>query len=247
MYRHRRSKVIDRSTEQGQEQGVRFVIPLHRINSFDTRSWASFATVVTFNLGSDDKSESEDGHGQPLSTWRTHDTPVDADSQFALPVPPRPSSPDGTSPETITIAIIQGIHANGLADAIEAAKARRAAKATTQEIEDQVIVDFGELAFAEQVEVVSSNDGTKLKGKDVKADARRYFALPHDEDVWCEFLRPYLAKSHANPGAILDFFAIDTRASIGKVTSSSGYLVISPRFICFWSKSLVSDKKYRFP
>jgi len=193
MYKHRRTKVLDRSTEPGQEQGVRLAIPLHRINTFDTRSWASFATVVTFNLGPEDKSED----GVSLSTWRTHDTATDSNSQFALPIPPRPSSPDSTgSPETITIAIIQGIHANALQNAIEAAKARRHVSPTTQETGDQVVVDFGELAFAEQVEVVESGDGTKMKGKDIKANARRYFALPHDEDIWCECCHhPYQAPT----------------------------------------------------
>ncbi|KAG8929001.1 hypothetical protein FRC02_006129 [Tulasnella sp. 418] len=222
MYRRNRRSVLD-SSATGGHQGVRFAIPLHRINSFDTRSWASFATVINFQLISDRAPESM----TPGATWRSNDDTPNAEVMYDLPAVLagyQPTAEDDA--DSLTLAVIQGFKPEELVTHIDEAKVRRFTTPSTNENGDKIFIDFGELAFAETVEELKKegeDSETILKGsKDTVSEVRKKFAFEEDESVWC------------------------TRAIMGRAKCSSGYIVISPRFICFWSKSLVSDTKLRF-
>lgn len=168
------------SGESGQS-GVRISIPLHRVDSFESRTWGNFANVVTFSL---------------TAPGGTSETSSFVDVQYTTQV----SSPHETMNElkdrrysaerhhsNITMTVIQGFEASKLRDDIQAAKERRNKTPATLDTSDQVVVDFGELAIMD-VEEAKPEKGSQggLGSRDPAEVARRKFALPEDDELWRE-------------------------------------------------------------
>ncbi|KAG8955650.1 hypothetical protein FRC04_007641 [Tulasnella sp. 424] len=204
------------STENSQT-GVRICIPLHRVESFESRTWGNFANVVTFKLtapgGSTDSSSSVDVQytsqaSDPNETIKQlKERSYSAEAQYSH----------------ITVTVIQGFDAARLRDDIQEAKARRVKTPATSDTSDTVVVDFGELAIQDAMDEVqpgTSKEATKSKGP--AEAARLMFGISEDQDLWY------------------------SKAAIGLFTLSAGYLIITPRFVCFWSKGFISDTKLRF-
>lgn len=169
------------STENSQT-GVRICIPLHRVESFESRTWGNFANVVTFKLtapgGSTDSSSSVDVQytsqaSDPHETIKQlKERTYSAEAQYSH----------------ITVTVIQGFDATRLRDDIQEAKARRIKTPATSDTSDTVVVDFGELAIQDAMDEVKpgeSKEATKSKGP-VEA-ARLMFGISEDQDLWCEF------------------------------------------------------------
>ncbi|KAG8893811.1 hypothetical protein FRC01_013343, partial [Tulasnella sp. 417] len=198
------------------QSGVRISIPLHRVESFESRTWGNFANVVTFRLtapgGTSETSSSVDVHytsqqSEPTETIKElRDRIYRAESHHS----------------NITVTVIQGFDAAKLRDDIQEAKERRVKTPATLDTSDQVVVDFGDLAIMDVEEAKPEKGGEGLESRDPASVARRKFGISEDDNLW-----------HA-------------RAAVGRFTLSAGYIVVTPRFVCFWSKGFISDNKLRF-
>ncbi|KAG8996247.1 hypothetical protein FRB95_001778 [Tulasnella sp. JGI-2019a] len=208
-YRVRRQAIMDPASALAQQHGVRFSIPLDRIGSFDTRTWASFATVITFNLT------------PPKGEASVPPTPGNLETIKEESENNTSAAPTLTS---LTLSIIQGFDPAFLRNRIDIAKARRIERPSTIEHSDEVTVDFGELSLVENFEEPHQADAPPAgnENTEVLELGQREFGLLRDEKVW-----------HA-------------KCAIVKVTRSTGHLLISPRFVCFFSKGLVANTKLRF-
>lgn len=169
------------STESSQS-GVRICIPLHRVESFESRTWGNFANVVTFKLsalgGSTDSSSSVD----------VQYTSQESDPNETIKQLKERSYSAETQHSHITVTVIQGFDAAKLRDDIQEAKARRVKTPATSDTSDQVVVDFGDLAIMDAMDEVKpekSKDATESKGP--AEAARRMFGISEDDDLWCEF------------------------------------------------------------
>lgn len=101
-----------------------------------------------------------------------------------------------------------------------------------------VIVDFGELSYVHHDDMKSTSDS--------KGDAiRRALAISNEDDLWCMSFVGYFS-CFANDLYI--YIPLDTRSRISSSIVSSGYFVVSARFIGFWTKSFsATDQIYRYP
>ncbi|KAG8888958.1 hypothetical protein FRB98_006356 [Tulasnella sp. 332] len=209
-YRVRRQAIMDPTSALAQQHGVRFSIPLHRISTFDTRTWSSFATVVTFNLTS---GAGEDNIPPTPGVLGTIKEESEGDE-----------TQGGQAVSSLTLSIIQGFDSTFLRNRIDVAKARRIERPSTIEHSDDVTVDFGELSIADKFEEPHQVDVSPSSGEkdEVRELGRREFGLAPEERVW-----------HA-------------KCAIVRKTRSTGYLLISPSFVCFYSKGFVSNTKLRF-
>lgn len=225
---------MDPSYQQSEQHGVRWSIPLHRIVSLDSRTWASFATVISFRLAHEDFVEDNSASATPTPWIRRDTVEPDLVTQTYAEEAVGPHQPPTTStPTTLTLTIIQGFYPERFHRAIEVAKQRRRETPTTLDHGDEITVDFGDLAFAEKVEVHKAEDGvTTMKGKeDITTCLRAVFGLAKDEELWCQFLPP------AMTGRLLllrstALHPLDKKSSIVKMTRQAGYLVVTPRFVC---------------
>ncbi|KAG8993485.1 hypothetical protein FRB94_010728 [Tulasnella sp. JGI-2019a] len=226
IYRQGRQTVLEQSMSTSlppEEEGVRLCIPLHRIISFESRTWSAFATAVTFKLAVEDE-------GRNPNTKQTvwHEIQMDPSLPPGATLVPNTLASSYTTPSQLTLVILEGFHPQLLQKTIEIAKWRRMQRPSTLERSDQIIVDFNALSGAYKDSDESHAAGKDTPGhgrsKDVLKFARREFALGEDEEVW-----------------------YSKCAIVKKVTRSVGYLIVSPRFLCFWSNGLVSNTKLRFP
>ncbi|KIO34033.1 glycosyltransferase family 1 protein [Tulasnella calospora MUT 4182] len=189
----------DEDSGEGSQSGVRISIPLHRVESFESRTWGNFANVVTFSL---------------TAPGGTSESSSIADVQYTS----QPSEPN----ETIRDLKDRGYRAESHRNSITA-KERRVKTPATLDSSDQVVVDFGELAIMNMEEAKPETGAQQgSESRDPAEVARRKFALPEGDDLW-----------HA-------------RAAVGRFTISVGYIVVTPRFVCFWSKGFISDTQLRF-
>lgn len=164
---------MDPASALAQQHGVRFSIPLHRISSFDTRTWSSFATVITFNLtpgsGEDSVPPTPGGLGTIKEESESDDT-------------------HGNAVSSLTLSIIQGFDGAFLRNRIDVAKARRIERPSTIDHSDEVTVDFGELSIAEKFEEPHQIDAppSGSEKNEVRELAEREFGLQPEERVWRE-------------------------------------------------------------
>ncbi len=101
----------------------------------------------------------------------------------------------------------------------------------------KVIVDYGSLGYHAVQKSPDGNDGEKSHDQFVCG----VLGIAYTTDVWGKLpvakISPYLTLKHPIPVA---------KARLHHSVVCSGYLVVSPKWIGFWSKSLtMSDQRYR--
>ena len=90
------------------------------------------------------------------------------------------------------MTVIKGIDFEALAGHIKEAKNRRLKQPTTVGTSDQVVVDFGGLAFGSIAGATAGASADHPEhSKDLKALARTYFGISNHDDLWCKMPRLY--------------------------------------------------------
>jgi sterol 3beta-glucosyltransferase len=102
-----------------------------------------------------------------------------------------------------------------------------------------VFIDFGSLSFREApLPWAADDDMSKIQEKSI----RGALSLDSGESqLWSESITGCQFTKYLSLCSVV-------RSRIYRSVSSSGFLVVSPHFVCFWSKSLSPcDIKHRFP
>ena len=184
-HNRRRRSDLYRGVDSDAPHGVRIGVPLHRIDSFECRGWGSFATVVTFFLGREATSERVE--------FIPHRSFMELPQETIKTLTDNPEY----DAHTLTMTIITGVDFEVLAGLIKAAKDRRLDRPTTIGTSDQVVVDFGGLAFEPAGPVADQAEADHPEhSKDLKSLARTYFGISNHDDLWC--MRLFISGLHSH-------------------------------------------------
>ncbi|KAG9018544.1 hypothetical protein FRB90_011520 [Tulasnella sp. 427] len=206
------------------------------VNAFTQQGSPAGINVTSGETTSDAASDASVSSGN-IDELNDRVVPLLHSSSVDVPYTSQVSGPDQTIKElkerihgpqglhsTVTVTVIQGFDAAKLSEDIKEAKERRIKTPATLDTSDQVVVDFGDLVIMDTEDDAQPEKATAGVGEthDPAEVARRMFGLAEEDDLW------------------------NARAAVGKFTLSAGYLVVTPRFVCFWSKGFISDTKLRF-
>lgn len=192
-----------------EEDGVRLCIPLHRITSLESRSWASHISAVTMDLAaSSDElvvktkqnkkkntiahadSDVEEKAVETETEWRQMDFDKTLPPAASFTLNTLASSPDAP-PTTLTMVFLDDFDPGLLHRTIETAKQRRRRSESTStgavmSNADEIVVDFGGLSPAFRDDGVTGEEGGgggEGKEKETEKKKKEKEKDGYDDDV----------------------------------------------------------------